>query len=45
MNHAGKRLFISGIPTSGKSYLAKRLADEVHGVAIRRIVAGFYGED
>lgn len=34
MNHAGKRLFITGIPTSGKSYLAKRLAEKVGGIAV-----------
>ncbi len=34
MTHKGKRLFITGIPTSGKSYLAKELADEVGGVAV-----------
>ncbi|HEU0080985.1 MAG TPA: AAA family ATPase [Candidatus Paceibacterota bacterium] len=34
MNHAGKRLFITGIPTSGKSYLAKRLAKSLGGVAV-----------
>jgi len=34
MNHKGKRLFITGIPTSGKSYLAKRLADKVGGVCV-----------
>ncbi|MES2471188.1 MAG: hypothetical protein V4526_03075 [Patescibacteria group bacterium] len=32
--HKGKRLFITGIPTSGKSYLAKKLAAEVGGDAI-----------
>lgn len=34
MNHAGKRLFITGIPTSGKSYLAKMLAKKVGGIAV-----------
>lgn len=34
MNHKGKRLFITGIPTSGKSYLAKQLADKVGGVCV-----------
>ena len=34
MQHKGKRLFITGIPTAGKSYLAKRLAEEVGGVAV-----------
>ena len=34
MNHKGKRLFITGIPTSGKSYLAKKLANELGGVAV-----------
>ncbi|MEK6809274.1 MAG: hypothetical protein AABY40_01240 [Nanoarchaeota archaeon] len=34
MNHKGKRLFISGIPTSGKSYLAKILAEKSGGVAV-----------
>ena len=29
-----RRLFITGIPTSGKSYLAKKLADEVGGIAV-----------
>lgn len=33
-NHKGKRLFITGIPTSGKSYLAKQLADKVGGIAV-----------
>ena len=32
--HSGKRLFISGIPTSGKSYLAQLLAKTVNGTAI-----------
>lgn len=34
MKHAGKRLVITGIPTSGKSYLAKLLAEKVDGLAI-----------
>lgn len=34
MNHKGKRLFITGIPTSGKSYLAKQLAEKVDGVCV-----------
>jgi adenylate kinase len=33
MNEA-ERIFITGIPTSGKSYLAKKLAAEVGGVAV-----------
>lgn len=33
-SHKGKRLFITGIPTSGKSYLAEKLAKEVSGIAI-----------
>lgn len=32
--HKGKRLFITGIPTSGKSYLAKKLAEAVGGIAL-----------
>jgi 2-phosphoglycerate kinase len=32
--HLGKRLFITGIPTTGKSYLAKKLAEELGGVAV-----------
>lgn len=32
--HLGKRLFITGIPTSGKSYLAKKLADRTNGIAV-----------
>lgn len=32
--HKGKRLFITGIPTSGKSHLAKMIAKEVDGVAV-----------
>ena len=33
-NHKGKRIFITGIPTSGKSYLAKQLADKICGIAV-----------
>ena len=33
-SHKGKRLFITGIPTAGKTYLAKKLASEVGGVAV-----------
>jgi hypothetical protein len=29
-----KRLFITGIPTAGKSYLAKKLAEEVGGICV-----------
>lgn len=29
-----KRLFITGIPTAGKSYLAKKLAEEVSGICV-----------
>lgn len=32
--HKGKRLFITGIPTSGKSYLARQLAEKVGGIAV-----------
>lgn len=32
--HEGPRLFITGIPTSGKSYLAKKLAEAVGGIAV-----------
>ena len=32
--YKGKRLFITGIPTSGKSHLAKQLADKVGGIAV-----------
>jgi adenylate kinase len=34
MKNMPPRLFISGIPTSGKSYLAKRLAKETGGIAV-----------
>ncbi|MEI8062343.1 MAG: hypothetical protein WCG97_03545 [bacterium] len=34
MNEANKRFFITGIPTSGKSYLAKKLADKIGGVVV-----------
>ena len=34
MKHKGKRLFITSIPTSGKTHLAKKLADEVGGIAV-----------
>ncbi len=34
MNHSGKRLFITGIPTSGKSYLTNLLAEKVNGIAV-----------
>lgn len=34
MTHKGKRIFVTGIPTSGKSYLAKQLADKVGGTAV-----------
>ena len=34
MNHAGKRLFITGIPTSGKSYLARQLANKLGGICV-----------
>lgn len=30
----GKRLFITGIPTAGKSYLAKKLAQAVDGIPV-----------
>lgn len=33
-SHKDKRLFISGIPTSGKSYLADKLAKEINGIAV-----------
>ena len=32
--HSGPRLFITGIPTSGKSYVAKRLAEATGGTAV-----------
>ena len=32
--HVGKRLFITGIPTAGKSYLAKKLAQAVDGIPV-----------
>ncbi len=32
--HLGKRLFITGIPTAGKSYLAKRLAADLGGISV-----------
>ena len=32
--HKGKRLFITGIPASGKSYLAKTLAEKTDGIAV-----------
>lgn len=34
MSHKGPRLFISGIPASGKSYLAKLLAQKVGGICV-----------
>ena len=34
MTHQGKRLFITGIPTSGKSHLAKAIAEKTGGVAV-----------
>ncbi len=34
MKHKGKRLFITGIPTSGKSYLARILAEKIDGVVV-----------
>jgi len=34
IKHKGKRLFITGIPTSGKSYLAKKLTDKIGGFAV-----------
>src|SRR3989344_1078987 len=33
-DHKGKRLFITGIPTAGKSYLTKKLASEHNGIAV-----------
>ncbi len=32
--HKGKRLFITGIPTSGKSYLANKLAEHFNGQVV-----------
>lgn len=32
--HKGKRIFITGIPTSGKSYLAEKLAETLGGIAV-----------
>jgi hypothetical protein len=32
--HAGKRLFITGIPTAGKSYLAKLLAEQTGAITV-----------
>lgn len=34
MIHKGKRLFITGIPTSGKSFLAKEIAEKIGGVVV-----------
>lgn len=34
MDHLGKRLFITGIPTSGKSYLAKLLSEKTGGIYV-----------
>jgi hypothetical protein len=34
MKHRGSRLFITGIPTAGKSYLAKSLAEQTGGIAV-----------
>lgn len=34
MTNRGKRLFITGIPTSGKSYLARNLAEKIGGIAV-----------
>ena len=33
--HKGKRLFITGIPTSGKSYLAAMLVEEMGGIVVK----------
>ena len=30
----GKRIFITGIPTAGKSYLAEKLAEKVGGICV-----------
>ncbi len=32
--HLGKRLFVTGIPTAGKSYLSRKLAAEVGGISV-----------
>ncbi len=34
MNHVGKRFFITGIPTGGKSYLAKGLAEKTGAIVV-----------
>lgn len=34
MTHKGKRLFITGIPTSGKSFLAKEIAEKIGGIVV-----------
>jgi len=34
VKHKGKRLFITGIPTAGKSYLANKLASAVGGIHV-----------
>lgn len=34
MNHLGKRLFITGIPTAGKTWLAQQIAERVGGIAV-----------
>ena len=34
-NHKGKRLYITGIPTAGKSYLAQKLAEQVGGIVVK----------
>lgn len=34
MNHKGKRLFITGMPTSGKSYLANAVAQKVGAIVV-----------
>lgn len=34
MNHQGPRLFITGIPTAGKSYLARKLAEKFEAKVI-----------
>jgi len=33
-NHKGKRLFITGIPTSGKTYLAKKISNEIDAIVV-----------